>query len=75
MKKRARNVSPEGRKAKTLYDTKRIRVKLGGKLYTYRVPPERKPELMERLQTFRESQSSERREALDGGFHQAVPRA
>ena len=54
------------------HETKRIQVRVGVTLYSYRIPPERKSELMERLAQFRASQSTERREAENGWIDQAV---
>mgnify|MGYP001408369620 CR=1 FL=1 len=53
----------------------RIGVHIGDTVYSYRVPPERKTELMERLAQYRADRSTERREARNGWLNQTVTRA
>ena len=69
------NRSTKGHAAKDRYEEKRIHLRAGDSFYSYRVPPERKSELMERLAQFRAAQSTELREAENGWIDQAVPRA
>jgi hypothetical protein len=60
-RKRRYNKSPKGREAKGRYRETAIEVRLGGRTFTYRVRPDRKAELQERLATFRENQREEYR--------------
>ena len=66
------NRSAKGHAAVERYEKARIRLHVGDSFYSYRVPPERKSELMERLASFKASQSTERREAENGWIYQAV---
>ncbi len=49
-----------------------IEVKIAGKSFSYRVPPERKEEVKQKLAEFREQQATNYLEARDGGFNQTV---
>jgi hypothetical protein len=73
VRRREYDQTPEGQASKRRYEAKRVRSRAGGVWQTYRVEPERKDELRERLADFRKDQSATYREVLHGGFDPAVP--
>jgi hypothetical protein len=61
-KRAAYNASEKRRASNARSEESRIRVRLAGARYSYRVPPERKEELQLRLAGFRSQQADEYRE-------------
>lgn len=64
-----------GRMRKARYEEGRIRVRIAGLSSSYRVPPKRKDELLEKLGDFRSRQADDYRKASSRFAARGLPRA